>query len=362
LAQRRRAVEDAGLMRVLVTGHRGYVGSVLVPELIAAGHDVHGVDACFFETSAIGVTRAPIDERRKDIRDIEARELEGFDAVVHLAALSNDPLGDLSAALTEEINHEATVRLARLAREAAVPRFIFSSSCSVYGAAGEGLMDESSECRPVTAYARSKLAAEVDVAKLADSRFSPVFLRHATAYGASAQLRFDLALNNIVAWAASTERIYIKSDGRAWRPFIHVEDIATAFVAVLGQDAATTHNQILNVGDTAENYRVLELAELVRAELPEARLEHAADAFSDRRCYRVDCGKIRRLVPRFVARWKVPAGIHEVAELCRRARWQPQEFEGPRYARVEHLKALLEQGVLGSDLRRRQGDEKHAEG
>jgi nucleoside-diphosphate-sugar epimerase len=349
-------------MRVLVTGHRGYVGSVLVPKLVTAGHDVRGLDACLFEACGVGMNRSPIDERRIDIRDVDPRHLEGFDVVVHLAALSNDPLGDLSAALTAEINHAATVRLARAAKQAGVPRFIFSSSCSVYGAAGEDLIDEGGECRPVTAYARSKLAAEADVARLADSHFSPVFLRPATAYGASAELRFDLALNNLVAWAASTGRIYVKSDGWAWRPFIHVDDIAAAFVAVLEQDAAATHNQVLNVGDTAENYRVSELAELVRAELPQARLEHAVDALPDPRCYRVDCGKIRRLVPRFVPRWTVVAGIREVAELCRRSRWQPEEFEGPRYARVEHLKVLLEQGILGSDLRRRKNGETHAEG
>lgn len=340
-------------MRLLVTGHRGYVGSVLLPKLVAAGHQVVGLDTCLFEGSAVGIDRMPVEERRADIRDVEVADLEGFDAVIHLAALSNDPLGDLSSALTEEINHAATVRLAGAAKAAGVPRFIFSSSCSVYGAAGEDLIDETAECRPVTAYARSKLAAEAGVAELADSAFSPVFLRHATAYGASTQLRFDLALNNIVAWAAATGRIYIKSDGRAWRPFIHVDDIAAAFLAVLEHDRATTHNQVLNVGDTAENYRVNELAELVRAELPEARIEHAADAFPDARCYRVDCGKIRRLLPSLVPRWNVAAGIHEVAELCRRARWQPEEFEGPRYARVEHLKALLRQGLLAPDLRRR---------
>jgi nucleoside-diphosphate-sugar epimerase len=355
-------METVAVKRVLLTGHRGYVGSVLLPRLLASGHHVVGVDACLFERSAVGVDPTRIEERRADIRDAEARDLEGFDAVIHLAALSNDPLGELSATLTEEINHVATVRLAKAAKAAGVPRFIFSSSCSVYGAAGDDWIDETGECRPVTAYARSKLAAEAGVAALADSSFSPVFLRHATAYGASTQLRFDLALNNIVAWAASTGRIYIKSDGKAWRPFIHVDDIAAAFVAVLDQDAMATHNQTLNVGDTAENYRVAELAELVQAELPEARIEHAADAFPDTRCYRVDCGKMRRLVPGFLPRWTVAAGIHEVAELCRRARWQPQDFEGPRYARVEHLKALLQQGVLGPDLRRRGRSDSHAEG
>jgi nucleoside-diphosphate-sugar epimerase len=349
-------------MRVLVTGHRGYVGCLLLPKLVQAGHSVFGLDTCLYAGAEIEGGWLGLPERRVDIRDVTAADLRGFDAVIHLAALSNDPLGDLSPVLTDEINRGGTARLASAAKAAGVARFLFSSSCSVYGAAGDELVDETSACHPVTAYARSKAEAEAEVRSLASSTFSPVYLRHATAYGVSPQLRFDLALNNLVAWAISTGRIYVKSDGNAWRPFVHVDDVAAAFVAVLAQPPAATHNQILNVGDTGENYRIAQLAEATRIEIAGSRIEYAPHAGADRRCYRVDCSKIRSLVPAFAPRMKIFDGIREVAAYCRDAGWQPDEFEGPRYARVEHLKRLLVDGHLDPDLRWARHGKSHASG
>ncbi|MBC7172328.1 MAG: SDR family oxidoreductase, partial [Polyangiaceae bacterium] len=221
-------------MRVLLTGHKGYIGTVLAPMLEAAGHEVHGLDSDIFERCTFGAPPREIPWTRKDIRDVELRDVEGFDAVIHLAGLSNDPLGDLDPALTYEINHHATVRLAELARRAGVHRFLFSSSCSNYGASdGESILDEESELRPVTPYGKAKALAEQDLAALADSRFCPVYLRNATAYGVSPRLRFDLVLNNLVAWAHTTGAVHLKSDGSAWRPLVHIEDISRAFLALL---------------------------------------------------------------------------------------------------------------------------------
>src|SRR5712692_1644416 len=274
-------------MRILLTGHSGYIGAVLVPTLVAAGHAVVGVDSDLFEQCTFGSGVFEIPAMRKDIRDVGPRQLAGFDAVIHLAGLANDPLGDLNPAMTFEINHAASVRLARLAKEAGVSRFVFSSSCSNYGAAGEALVDEDAELRPLTPYATSKVRVEQDVAKLADSTFSPTFLRNATAYGVSPRLRFDLVLNNLVAWAFTTGRVHVKSDGSPWRPIVHVEDISRAFLAVLSAPRETIHSQALNVGQSEENYRIRELAEIVREVVPGSRIDYAEDGGPDPRCYRV---------------------------------------------------------------------------
>jgi len=250
-------------MRVLVTGHLGYIGTVMVPMLIAKAHEVVGLDSDLFERCTFGDGIQNIPELKKDIRDVEVSDLNGFDAVIHLAGLSNDPLGDLNPELTYEINHAASVRLASLAKEAGVTRFIFSSSCSNYGAGGENFLNEESQFNPVTPYGISKVRVEQDVAKLADSNFSPTFLRNATAYGVSPRLRFDLVLNNLVAWAFTTGRVYIKSDGTPWRPIVHIEDISRAFIAVLHAPREVVHNQAFNVGRNDDNYRIRELAEIV---------------------------------------------------------------------------------------------------
>ena len=255
-------------MRVLVTGHNGYIGTVMVPMLQAEGHEVVGLDSYLFEQCTFGEDLPDIPAMRKDVRDVQASDLEGFDAIIHLAGLSNDPLGDLNPRLTYEINHAASVRLARLAKEVGITRFLFSSSCSTYGAAGDQMLNEEAEFNPVTPYGHSKVLVEQDVSKLADSKFSPTFLRNATAYGVSPRLRFDLVLNNLVAWAFTTGRVYIKSDGTPWRPIVHIEDIAQAFIVVLHAPRELVHNQAFNVGLSKENYRIRELAEIVEETVP----------------------------------------------------------------------------------------------
>jgi len=339
-------------MRILLTGDKGYIGAVMVPLLIREGHTVTGLDSDWFEQSAFSDLSGKIVSLKKDLRDLETSDLERFDAVVHLAGLSNDPLGDLNPSLTYEINHAASVELARLAKKAGVARFLFSSSCSTYGAASpEELLDEQAEFRPVTPYGRSKVLVEQDVAKLADSNFSPTFLRNATAYGVSPRLRFDLVLNNLVAWALTTGLIYIKSDGTPWRPIVHIEDISRAFVAVLKAPREVIHCQAFNVGQTEENYQIRDLAEIVRETVPGCRVEYAQDGSPDTRCYRVDFSKINRLLPEFKPQWNARKGAEELYNALRVAGLRLEDFEGPRYKRIAHLQGLLSSGRLGPDLR-----------
>jgi nucleoside-diphosphate-sugar epimerase len=338
-------------MRILVTGHKGYIGTVMVPMLVAAGHDVVGLDSDLFRqcTFCPGIQAVP--EIRDDLRDVEVSSLEGFDAVIHLAALSNDPLGDLNPAITYEINHAASVRLARLAKEAGVGRFLYSSSCSSYGKAGDDLVDETAALQPITPYAISKVLVEADVARLADDRFSPTFLRNATAYGVSPRLRFDLVLNNLVAWAFAKGRVHIKSDGTPWRPIVHIEDIARAFLAVLTAPRETMHNQALNVGQTEENYRIRDLAAIVREIVPGSQIEYAADGGPDPRCYRVDFGKIHRVLPEFKPRWNARRGAQELYAAYQAAGLVLEDCEGPRFKRIDHLKELLATGRVDTTLR-----------
>jgi nucleoside-diphosphate-sugar epimerase len=342
-------------MRILVTGDKGYIGAVMVPMLVQAGHSVVGLDSDWFEHSAFGAPRIEIPSKKKDLRDLEPSDLDGFDAVVHLAGLSNDPLGDLNPALTYEINHVASVRLAKLAKEAGVERFLFSSSCSTYGAAGtEELLNEEAEFRPVTPYGRSKVLVEQDVVKLASSNFSPTFLRNATAYGVSPRLRFDLVLNNLVAWAHTTRRIYIKSDGTPWRPIVHIEDISRAFLSALAAPRNLVHGQAFNVGRTEENYQIRDLAKIVSETVPECKIEYAKDGSPDTRCYRVDFSKINRVLPSFKPQWNARKGAQELYDAVRGSGLTMEEFEGPRYKRISHIQQLLSSGRLDANLRWRE--------
>lgn len=343
-------------MRVMVTGHNGYVGKVMTPMLVKAGHEVVGVDTDLYRGSTFGVEPrvAGLTEVQKDIRDVEMDDLAGIDAVIHLAALSNDPLGDLNPALTYEINHQASVRLAQLAKRAGVERFIFSSSCSNYGAGGDDWLREESPFNPVTPYGKSKVMAEHDLSQLADDDFSPVLLRSATAYGVSSRLRFDLAINNLVAWACTTGRVYLKSAGTSWRPFVHIEDMSRAFIAALHAPRELVHNQAFNVGRTEENYRIRDIAEIVVETVPGSRIEFAPDAEPDKRNYKVNMDKLARTLPEFKPQWTVRRGAQEIYEACRAVGVTVDEFEGPRYRRVSHIKELIASGRLDENLRWRE--------
>jgi nucleoside-diphosphate-sugar epimerase len=319
--------------------------------LLAAGHQPTGLDSDIFERCTFGDGIVNIPSIRKDVRDVELDDLKGFDAVLHLAGLSNDPLGDLNPQLTYEINHLASVRLAELAKQAGVERFIFSSSCSNYGAGGEDMLNEESAFNPVTPYGESKVRVEQDVAKLANNRFCPTFLRNATAFGVSPRLRFDLVLNNLTAWAYATGRVFIKSDGTPWRPLVHIEDISRAFLAVLEAPVDRIHNEAFNVGRNEDNYRVRELAEIVKDTVPGTEIEYAADAGPDKRCYRVDCSKIRRVLPAFQPVWNARKGAQELYDTYRRIGLTVDEFEGVRYKRIAHIRSLIAEGALDETLR-----------
>lgn len=338
-------------MRILVTGHKGYIGTVMVPMLLGAGHTVVGLDSDLFRQCTFTPGIHDVPELRVDVRDVQPTDLEGFEAIVHLAALSNDPLGNLNPEITYGINHAASVRLARLAKEAGVSRFLYSSSCSSYGQAGDALVDETADLQPITPYAVSKVRVEQDVTKLADATFSPTFLRNATAYGVSPRLRFDLVLNNLVAWAFATGRVHIKSDGTPWRPIVHIEDISRAFLSVLTAPREVIHNQALNVGQTEENYRIRELAEVVQEVVPGSRIEYAEGAGPDPRCYRVDFGKIHRVLPEFKPQWNARLGAQELYAAYRSTRLTLADCEGPRFQRIDHLKLLLATGRLDATLR-----------
>ena len=338
-------------MRILITGHTGYIGTVMAPLLAVAGHEVVGLDTDLFKRCTFGAEPKTFEEVPKDIRDVELRDLRGFDAVVHLAGLSNDPLGNLNPDLTYDINHRASVRLAQLAKEAGVSRFLFSSSCSTYGAAGDAILDENASFNPVTPYGRSKMLVEQDVQRLADATFSPIYLRNATAYGVSPRLRFDLVLNNLVAWAYVTGKVFVKSDGTPWRPIVHIEDISRAFLAALEAPREVIHNQAFNIGRDSENYQIRDIAEIVRQIVPGCTVEYAADAGPDTRSYRVNFGRVAKTIPAFKPQWTARKGAQELLDAYRAVGIKLADFEGERFKRIDHIQKLMKVGTLGTDLR-----------
>lgn len=323
----------------------------MVPMLLAAGHEVVGLDSDLYQNSTFSSGVVPIFELRKDIRDVEARDLRGLDAIIHLAALSNDPLGNLDPQLTYEINYLASVRLAKLAKQVGVDRFLFASSCSIYGAAGLDAVTEEASFNPVTPYGHSKVLVEQDVSALADDDFSPTFMRNATAYGVSPRHRFDLVLNNLVAWAMTTRRVLIKSDGTPWRPIVHIEDISQACIVALNAPREVVYNQAFNVGSSSENYQIRDIAEIVQEVVPGCVVEYAAGGEPDKRSYQVDFGKINRVLPDFQPQWTARSGAQQLLTAYQQANLQLDDFEGSRYKRIDQIKQLLSSGQLDSHLR-----------
>ena len=338
-------------MKVLVTGHRGFIGTVMVPILQNKGFDVVGLDIDLYRFCTYGDAPAAITSINKDVRDVTPEDLKGFDAIVHLAALSNDPLGNMNPDLTYDINHHASVRIAEIAREVGVERFLFASSCSMYGKAGDDILDETADFNPVTPYARSKVYVERDVAPMASDSFSPVFLRNATAYGVSPRIRFDLVINNLTAWAHTTGRILMKSDGTPWRPLVHIEDITQAVVCALNAPRETVHNLAVNVGSNEENYQMRDLAQFVKETVPNCEIEYADDAGPDTRCYRVNFDKIHRVFPEFKTKWTARMGVEQCYESYTKHNLSKDEYEGIKYKRIAHIKHLISEGKLDANLR-----------
>lgn len=338
-------------MRVLVTGHRGYIGVELVPLLRKAGFDVVGLDTGYFDDSDF---RAPPDDipgLDVDLRDVSAEQLRGFDAVVHLGALSNDPLGDLNPDLTYDINLHASVNLARAAKTAGVGRYVFASSCSLYGAGADGHLTEQAAFNPVTPYGESKVKTELEVGPLADASFAPVYLRNATAYGVSRRLRADIVVNNLVGLALTTGKVTMTSDGTPWRPLVHIGDIARGVIAALTAPADAVRNQAFNIGRTQENFRIREVAEMVAQVVPNCALSFASGASPDARNYRVDFTKAEKSLPGYTPQWTLRAGIEELYDAYKSHGMTQDEFLGPRYYRLKVIRGRIERGELDTNLR-----------
>lgn len=339
-------------MRVLVTGDRGYVGSVLAPHLVEAGHDVVGLDADLYRHCDFGSSPSLVSSLELDVRDVRATHLQGFDAVVHLAALSNDPLGDLDPALTFAVNLDGTLALARAARAAGVRRFVFASSCSMYGASDASqVLGEDAPLRPLTPYAESKVRAEEGLFDLVDADFWPVSMRNATVYGVSPRLRLDIVLNNLAAWAHTSGRIRLLSDGRAWRPLVHVRDVALVAARLLEAPPRLVAGTAYNVGSAAQNYLVRDLAQVV-AEVTDCAVELADEAASDPRSYRVDFARLEQAFPDLRLEWDATGGTRELIDAYRANGLSEETFHGPSFTRLRQLHRLLDSGELDRTLRR----------
>jgi nucleoside-diphosphate-sugar epimerase len=344
-------------MRVLVAGDRGYIGAVLLPFLRAAGHQADGLDVGLYEGCDLGPAPEDLTGRPPaDMRDTQASQLSGYDAVICLAAMSNDPLGDLNRDATFSVNLDGTLNLARAARQAGVPRFLFSSSCSLYGAAGSAGVAEDGDMLPVTPYGETKVVAERELALLADDSFSPAYLRNATAYGVSSRLRLDIVANNLTAVAMTTGEVKMQSDGSPWRPMVHIEDISRAFLAMLEAPRELIHNEAFNVGRTEDNVQIREIAEMVREAVPGSRVSFAEGAGPDIRDYRVDFAKLHTTFPDLKMRWTVRDGIDELAAAYARYGLTYEDFVSSRYVRLRRIRELLEAGLV-DEMLRRQTDE-----
>lgn len=342
-------------MKVLVTGSSGYVGSVLCPVFEEHGHEVVGLDTGYYDGCDFGAYDGEQRRVTVDVRDVEPAHLEGFDAVVHLAALSNDPLGDLSPELTHEINHHGTVRVARAAKEAGVPRFVFASSCSMYGASdADALLAEDAPLRPLTAYAESKVRSEEALRELDGDGLTTVSMRNATVYGVSPRLRLDIVLNNLAAWSHVTGKIRLLSDGMSWRPLLHVRDLAKVAVRMVEAPSELVAGRAFNVGSAAQNYLVRDLAEVL-AEVTGCEVEFAGDASPDPRSYRVDFSELERAFPDLELDWNARRGAEELVGAYRAVGLTEDDFEGRSYIRLRQLRHLLDEHRLDDDLRWAQG-------
>ncbi len=340
-------------MNILITGNLGYIGPVMTRLAREHGHTITGLDVGYFEDCVRGADVIPDRQIYRDVREIQVRDLEGSDVIIHLAGLSNDPLGDLDPKLTFEINLDSTARLGELAKHAGVSRFVFASSCSIYGAAGDSasLLDECASISPVSTYAVSKVGSEARLSALADETFSPVFMRNATAFGVSPRTRFDLVLNNLAGWAHATDTIRVMSDGSPWRPLAHIEDISHAALAAATAPRDTIHNQAFNIGRVEANYRIREIAAAVQQAFPTARLEITGETGGDPRSYRVDFSKALDHLPGFSPRWTLEMGVDEIARFLRGGGLGDAAFDSARFIRLKRLRQAIESGEIDSDLR-----------